>query len=555
MRRASARSTALAALYALLALGTPATPCPAACGSRIPQDWTVYASFDRLSFCPEPILFDFAIHTPVNDLSKTLKFRACTPEDDWDTITKAKVSTQHAVSQKAAGATFEDMGVYVQTALTHVRDYLNAGTDCTKNVMLGYNKGAVAGVHAAKHLEKDSPDWNWHDGIDFDWEYPGAPDIPGIPPGLKSDTLNYLATLKALREELPDEYSISIEAPASYWYLKAFPISEIARCQWDYENMYSQSGCPNGDCLRSHVTETEVRLALSISLFWPNIAANSFSEDLLMQYPTVTKAGVNSNKIMVGESSYGRFFKMVEAGCTGPMCLYTSTDGESDAKPGRCTNTGGYIADAEFKEIIRKGDDSIKTWYDNETASDYMVYNSLQDFSVADTVGPSGDYNKSSCINVFDNMTWNWANPVIDAPVDCTNIIQASPLGTTVTRTAYSSLSLVSGDSLSTTVVSTVFSISEVNYQPFTIACTDTESGTVLTYTPVPRLTLDPIGITIPKGWTITSPSGEVDGPSSTTSLVGFPASTYFPVTTTTTTSTDENGVFLFHLTWEPTIS
>lgn len=26
---------------------------------------------------------------------------------------------------------------------------------------------------------------NQLDGVDFDWEYPGAPDIPGIPPGGK----------------------------------------------------------------------------------------------------------------------------------------------------------------------------------------------------------------------------------------------------------------------------------------------------------------------------------------------------------------------------------
>lgn len=56
-----------------------------------------------------------------------------------------------------------------------------------------------------------------------------APDIPGIPPGRKSDAPNYLATLKALRKELPDKYSISIAAPASYWYLKAFPIKEMAK--------------------------------------------------------------------------------------------------------------------------------------------------------------------------------------------------------------------------------------------------------------------------------------------------------------------------------------
>lgn len=55
-----------------------------------------------------------------------------------------------------------------------------------------------------------------------------APDIPGVPAGLKSDGPNYLATLKALHEKLPDKYSLSIAAPASYWYLKAFPISDIA---------------------------------------------------------------------------------------------------------------------------------------------------------------------------------------------------------------------------------------------------------------------------------------------------------------------------------------
>lgn len=28
------------------------------------------------------------------------------------------------------------------------------------------------------------------DGVDFDWEYPSAPDIPGIPPGSPNDGSN-----------------------------------------------------------------------------------------------------------------------------------------------------------------------------------------------------------------------------------------------------------------------------------------------------------------------------------------------------------------------------
>jgi GH18 family chitinase len=45
---------------------------------------------------------------------------------------------------------------------------------------------------------------------------------------LESDAPNYLATLKSLRKELPAKFSLSIAAPASYGYLKAFPIGDMA---------------------------------------------------------------------------------------------------------------------------------------------------------------------------------------------------------------------------------------------------------------------------------------------------------------------------------------
>lgn len=46
---------------------------------------------------------------------------------------------------------------------------------------------------------------------------------------------------------------------------------------------------------------------------------------------------------------------------------------QSPAKKGRCTDTGGYISDFEIGEIIEKGG-AIKSWYDEETDSDYLVY-------------------------------------------------------------------------------------------------------------------------------------------------------------------------------------
>lgn len=58
--------------------------------------------------------------------------------------------------------------------------------------------------------------------------------------------------MKLVRDELPDDKWIGIAAPASYWYLKGFPIGDIAKVvdyiiymtydmhgQWDYGNEWA----------------------------------------------------------------------------------------------------------------------------------------------------------------------------------------------------------------------------------------------------------------------------------------------------------------------------
>jgi hypothetical protein len=65
----------------------------------------------------------------------------------------------------------------------------------------------------------------------------------------------------------------------------------------------------------------------------------------------ITKAGVPSNKVLVGVTSYGRSFQMANPSCTGPTCLFTGDRQVSNARKGRCTQTAGYISNAEIKEI------------------------------------------------------------------------------------------------------------------------------------------------------------------------------------------------------------
>ncbi|KAF7341759.1 Glycoside hydrolase family 18 protein [Mycena sanguinolenta] len=203
------------------------------------------------------------------------------------------------------------------------------------------------------------------DGIDIDWEYPGEQDIPGIPADDFGDGQNLAAFLVLLRSQLPSGVSLSIATPAGYWYLRAFPIGTMANSldyiiymtydlhgQWDYGSAFDDPGCPAGGCLRSHVNLTETLNAFSM----------------------ITKAGVPSNKLIVGVTSYGHAFQMTTAGCTGPMCTFTGPS--SGATPGPCTQTAGYIANAEINQIIANG--GVQTFHDASSDSDILVYNSVQ---------------------------------------------------------------------------------------------------------------------------------------------------------------------------------
>ncbi|KAH8899349.1 glycoside hydrolase [Thozetella sp. PMI_491] len=196
------------------------------------------------------------------------------------------------------------------------------------------------------------------DGVDFDWEYPGATDIDGTPGGFETDGPNYLKFLITLRALLkPTGKTISIAAPASYWYLRNFPISQMAE-YLDYI--------------------------------------------VYMTYDLhVTKAGVHTNKIFVGESSYGRSFKMAQAGCTGPECTFLGDRLNSQAKKGRCTDTAGYISNAEIFELISGSntdpDDpdadpavaNVKSWHDGASNSDMLSF-TMDDYK--DTESGNSDW-------------------------------------------------------------------------------------------------------------------------------------------------------------------
>jgi chitinase len=88
----------------------------------------------------------------------------------------------------------------------------------------------------------------------------------------------------------------------------------------------------------------------------------------------ITKANVPSWKVVVGIASYGRSFEMTTAKCTTPECTFTGP--LSGAKPGMCTQTAGYLAEAEIEAIDLR--DISTSYTDNSSFSNIVVYNNTQ---------------------------------------------------------------------------------------------------------------------------------------------------------------------------------
>ncbi|OKL55218.1 hypothetical protein UA08_09514 [Talaromyces atroroseus] len=403
------------------------------------------------------------------------------------------------------------------------------------------------------------------DGVDIDWEYPDEPDFPGIPAGTPEDSTGYFLLLEQLKEGIAANATgktISITAPASFWYLQYFPILALSSVidyivfmtydlhgQWDYGNAYSDPGCSGGNCLRSHVNLTETINALSM----------------------ITKAGVPSNMVAVGVASYARSFEMTTAGCWTDMCTYTGPT--SGALPGPCTDTAGYLADYEI-DLVTWENPTVEHYFEETSYSNILVYNETQwgaymngtnkatrkiiyeslnflgtsDWAVDLQALFAGD-NDTSSNNSSDSETiyidpdiWNSPSAVVTAPPGATLIWPPKPLATTTTIEFPPWTTTISYSSL-TTSTSTLTDGSTTTF-PWYI------------YVPIPTvIAIPPVTTTAIPVWAVYLNSSSTGGDIHVTSSVQPPP---FPVVVTpvmngtisvinpTTTSTSTGGIFIW---------
>ncbi|CAI7624461.1 unnamed protein product [Penicillium pancosmium] len=191
------------------------------------------------------------------------------------------------------------------------------------------------------------------DGVDLDWEYPGADDRGGS----EEDIENYPKLLGQMRRYLKggNNYSkswgISITVPTSYWYLRWFDINQLQHAvdtfnlmAYDLHGRWDRDD-PIGPYVYAHTNLTEIDDALD--LFWRN--------------------DIDPSKISLGLAFYGRTYTLKTPLCSEPGCEWTDPGPQ-----GGCTGTAGILSYKEIKEKIVNAD--LSPVYDEEAGVYYLMY-------------------------------------------------------------------------------------------------------------------------------------------------------------------------------------
>ncbi|KAH7077186.1 class 5 chitinase 1 [Paraphoma chrysanthemicola] len=223
------------------------------------------------------------------------------------------------------------------------------------------------------------------DGADLDWEYPGADDRGGIP----ADTANYAALCKEMSAAFGTRFQLTVTIPTSYWYLQHFDIAEMQESvswfnlmAYDLHGTWDAQSKFVGPYIAPHTNITEIDLALD--LLW--------------------RAGVSSDKIVMGQGWYGRSFTLADPSCNTPNGICKFPSGNGGAKPGPCSKASGILNYQEIADIIKVN--SLTPIHDKTAGVKWITWDSNQwvSYDDADTFAQKLNFANSRCLGGM--MVW-----------------------------------------------------------------------------------------------------------------------------------------------------
>ncbi|KAJ5528068.1 glycoside hydrolase [Penicillium frequentans] len=207
------------------------------------------------------------------------------------------------------------------------------------------------------------------DGVDLDWEYPGASDRGGT----TDDGANFVSLVKEMRAVFGTKYGISATLPTSYWYLQGFKPVEMEK----YVDWFNLMAC----VLRMVASKYHKANFYDLHGTWdatdiyvgPYIAPHTNLTEISVALDLLWRAGVTPGKIVLGQGWYGRSFTLADPSCSTPngACEFT-TGGNA----GSCTATSGILSNAEIQVIIDTYD--VTPVYDSTDAVNWIVWDTNQ---------------------------------------------------------------------------------------------------------------------------------------------------------------------------------
>ncbi|KDB22160.1 hypothetical protein H109_05949 [Trichophyton interdigitale MR816] len=218
------------------------------------------------------------------------------------------------------------------------------------------------------------------DGVDLDWEYPGAEDRGGK----VEDTANLVLLLKEMRAAFQGQYGLSATLPASFWYLRWFDVNKMQNyldwfnvMTYDIHGVWDASSKFSGPFVRPHTNLTEIGQGLD--LLW--------------------RAGVEPAKVILGLGWYGRSFTLEDGSCSKPGCRFTQ-----GGAPGRCTRNSGTLSNAEIVEIINEH--NLTPVYDKKAGVNWITWNNDQWVSYDDEITFAQKINYANSLCLGGTMIW-----------------------------------------------------------------------------------------------------------------------------------------------------
>ncbi|KAE9377607.1 glycoside hydrolase family 18 protein [Stipitochalara longipes BDJ] len=220
------------------------------------------------------------------------------------------------------------------------------------------------------------------DGVDLDWEYPGADDRGGVP----ADTANYVALVKEMSAAFGSKYQLTVTIPTSFWYLQHFDVANMQDSigwfnlmAYDLHGVWDAESKFVGPYIAPHTNLTEIDLALD--LLW--------------------RAGVDSSKVVMGQGWYGRSFTLQSSSCNTPNGVCQFTGG---AQAGPCSQSSGILDYQEISDIIQTN--KLQPVHDETAGVKWITWNSNQwvSYDDADTFKQKRDFANSRCLSGL--MVW-----------------------------------------------------------------------------------------------------------------------------------------------------